>query len=180
MNELVQQDKQQRARALNFNESFIVQAPAGSGKTELIIQRFLTLLGNVKKPEEILAITFTKKSSHEMRSRILKALEHAATQAEPEKEHEKLTWQLATTVLKRDCELNWNLINNPNQLHIKTIDSFCTYLTGQLPLLSHFGSQPDISAHSQTLYREAVLEVLSHVEENHAWSPAVARLLIII
>ena len=173
----IQQDQLQRQQALQPDESFIVQAPAGSGKTELIIQRFLTLLSHVNNPEEILAITFTKKSAHEMRTRVLKALEQASHEPEPLKPHERLTWQLATNVLKQDGKLKWNLIQNPNQLHIKTIDSFCTYLTGQLPLLSHFGSQPSITNFAQTLYREAVVEVLSHVEESHAWSPAVAKLL---
>lgn len=177
MNNSIQQDQSQRALALDPRRSFIVQAPAGSGKTELIIQRILTLLTQVKKPEEILAITFTKKSAHEMRSRVLKALDQAMHQPEPEKAHEKLTWKLADTVLKRDREYQWNLIANPNQLQIKTIDSFCTYLTGQLPLLSHFGSQPDIAVYSQYLYREAVLEVLAHVEQDSTWSPAVSRLL---
>lgn len=172
------QDQREREQALNPSESFIVQAPAGSGKTELIIQRFLTLLAYVKNPEEILAITFTKKSAHEMRTRVLKALDHALYHPEPEPDHEKKTWRLATAVLKRDRELKWDLINNPNQLHIKTIDSFCTYLNSQLPLLSHFGAQPDINTHSNSLYREAVLEVLSHIEEQHDWSPAVAKLLI--
>ncbi len=175
--DLIQQDQEHRKQALNPHESYIVQAPAGSGKTELIIQRYLTLLGHVKKPEEILAITFTKKSAHEMRARVLKALDQAAHQPEPEKAHEQLTWRLADKVLKRDAELKWNLIENPNQLHIKTIDSFCTYLTGQLPLLSHFGSQPDISGFAQTLYREAVYEILSHVEASHPWSAAVGKLL---
>ncbi len=170
-------DQEQRRQALNPRASFIVQAPAGSGKTELIIQRLLTLLGHVNAPEEILAITFTKKAAHEMRTRVLKALTQALQEPEPEKAHEQLTWRLATRVLQRDRELKWNLINNPNQLQIKTIDSFCTFLTSQLPLLSHFGSQPDISLHPQILYRETVYEVLSHVEENHPWSPAIARLL---
>lgn len=175
--ELINEDQQSRSRALSATESFIVQAPAGSGKTELIIQRYLKLLGLVKKPEEILAITFTKKAAHEMRLRVTKALDFALHQPEPTKEHEKLTWQLAKKVLQRNQEHQWQLIENPNQLHIKTIDSFCSYLTGQLPLLSHFGSTPDIALYAKPLYREAVLEVLSHVEENHPWSGAVARLL---
>lgn len=177
MNNSIQKDQHQRALALNPRQSFIVQAPAGSGKTELIIQRILTLLTQVRKPEEILAITFTKKSAHEMRSRVLKALDQAMHQPEPEKAHEKLTWKLADAVLKRDLEFQWNLVSNPNQLQIKTIDSFCTFLTGQLPLLSHFGSQPDIAVYSQYLYREAVLEVLAHVEQDNSWSPAISRLL---
>lgn len=177
MNDLTRSDAEQRKQALDPRQSFIVQAPAGSGKTELIIQRFLTLLAHVKKPEEILAITFTKKAAHEMRARVVNALEQALYQPEPEKAHEKLTWQLASAVLKQDREMQWELINNPNQLHIKTIDSFCSYLTGQLPLLSHFGAQPEIAVHPLDLYREAVYEVLSHVEEDHEWSPAVAKLL---
>ena len=176
--DLVAFDQAQRKQALDIRHSFIVQAPAGSGKTELIIQRLLSLLINVNRPEEILAITFTKKAANEMRARVIKALKHADIHPEPESAHEKLTWQLAKRVLQRDHELQWHLINNPNQLRIQTIDSLCTYLTAQLPLLSHFGSQPDITDYPVVLYRLAVQEVLSHVEENVAWSQAIATLLL--
>lgn len=176
--DLIENDKQQREQALNPAQSFIVQAPAGSGKTTLLIQRFLTLLKHVKTPEEILAITFTKKAANEMRTRIVQALKHAQHEPEPVSTHQRALWQLAKQVLAKDMQHGWHLIDNPNQLRIQTIDALCAYLTRQLPLLSHFGSQPDIASIPVVLYEEAVSELLSHVEESLPWSDAISKLLL--
>ena len=111
-------DQEQRAAAINSRRSFIVQAPAGSGKTELLIQRFLALLGRVDRPQQVLAITFTRKAAAEMRHRLLSALESAQDDTPPEESHRLLTWQLARQALQQDKNLTWNLLQNPSRLQL--------------------------------------------------------------
>ena len=175
---LIKNDQACRNQALNTNQSFIIQAPAGSGKTEILIQRFLALLCIVKKPEEILAITFTKKAANEMRFRILNALKEAAIHQEPHHEHAKKTYHLAKEVLQKDRHLKWHLLDNPNQLHIQTIDSLCAYLTKQLPLLSQFGSLPSINENPTILYQKAVHEVLNSIEDQNEYSQPIPEILL--
>ncbi len=169
-------DREQRAQALDVSRSFIVQAPAGSGKTELLIQRYLSLLSLVNEPEEIIAITFTNKAAAEMRNRVLEALDKAEGEV-PERSHEKITWDLARKVAAHDLERGWTLRQSPGRLRIQTIDSFCSGLTSQLPLLSAFGGKPGISDNPQELYKEAARNAISHLEQDQGWGDAVATLL---
>ena len=109
-------DSEQRALALDPSQSFIVQAPAGSGKTELLTRRFLRLLSIAEKaPEEILAITFTRKAAAEMRARIIKRLQQANTENQPTDLHELESWKLAREALVRDKQLGWHILDNPNR-----------------------------------------------------------------
>ncbi|MDX1507968.1 MAG: UvrD-helicase domain-containing protein, partial [Woeseiaceae bacterium] len=133
---LLAADRQARSDALDIGRSFIVQAPAGSGKTELLIQRYLCLLGRVEHPEEILAITFTRKAAAEMRLRILSALQRARQGVAPEQEHLKITHHAALEVLARDDSSGWQLIENPRRMRIQTLDSLNASITRMQPLTS--------------------------------------------
>ena len=171
------EDWSAREQALDPERSFIVQAPAGSGKTGLLTQRFLQLLARVEAPEEIVAITFTRKAAGEMRNRILQALHKASTEHEPESAYQKKTWQLARAALINDLQHNWQLLLNPARLKIQTIDSFSQSLTRQMPLLSQFGAIPSLTEDASDMYKEAALAVLEQLETSHPLSEDIARLL---
>lgn len=169
-------DAGERQRALDPSQSYLVQAPAGSGKTELLIQRYLALLPRVEHPESVLAITFTKKAAGEMRRRVLQALEAAGGPA-PEAPHQALTWELARAVRARDASARWALLNNPHRLNIRTIDSLCVSLTRQMPWLSRFGAPAGIQEDAVELYREAARRTVAMVEDER-WFSSMSRLLL--
>ena len=133
-------DQEQRLQALDHTQSFIVQAPAGSGKTELLIQRFLALLARVDQPEAVVAITFTRKAAAEMRHRIIAALQSVAG-PEPATPHEQHTRKLAQEALTQNDRLNWHLTEHPARLRIQTIDSLCAMLVRQMPWISRMGGR---------------------------------------
>ncbi|MBN2864546.1 MAG: UvrD-helicase domain-containing protein [Thiotrichales bacterium] len=162
-------DGQARFDAINPFASYIVQAPAGSGKTALLMQRFLALLSRVDQPEKIIAMTFTKKAAAEMRERIMSALKLGLNDTAPsESVFDVNTWQLARKVLQRDSEQAWSLLQNPNRLRVKTIDGINGFLVGQMPLLSRMGAQPKMTDNASALYLEAARLALKDANSNDA------------
>ena len=170
-------DLQQRRQALDPQQSFIVSAPAGSGKTGLITQRVLRLLCTVDNPEEILSITFTRKAAREMASRIHSALRQAATKPRPADEYEAQTWDLASAAVARNNQLGWNLLDLPGRLRIQTIDGFCRYIASQFALETRFGPIPEPSEQPQIHYQAAARALLERIEESSPCAEYLAVLL---
>ncbi len=171
-------DQDQRNHALNSSRSILVQAPAGSGKTELLTCRFLRLLAEVEEPGQVVAITFTNAAAAEMRNRILGKLEDAANNPAPEADEFSIE-ALAYQALEHSHRRGWNLLDLPAQLRISTIDSFCRELALQQPLLSGLGGALEIAEQPEELYRRAACSTLEKVDEaDSALSNAIAALLL--
>ncbi len=154
-----------RRQALDPALSFIVQAPAGSGKTGLLVRRYLTLLATVQSPEEILAITFTRKATAEMRLRILRALQGRDEHNQPEQDQQMI--ELGAAVRKNDQQHGWELLINTRRLRIQTIDSFCSELVQRMPWSARFGAAPSIIEDASQLYLRAAQLTLDHIEDRH-------------
>ncbi len=162
-------DDRERREALRPDASFLVSAPAGSGKTEVLVRRVLCLLATVDEPEEILAITFTRKAAAEMRQRILGALDRAAAgDDEEEAAEEGSASALARAALARDRERGWRIRERPWRLGLRTIDSFCYWLGQRMPVLSGLGGQVDLVEDARPHYREAVNRLLEELEGEDA------------
>ncbi len=171
------QDQSQRLQALDPEQSFIIQAPAGSGKTGLLIQRYLRLLALVDHPEEIIAITFTRKAAAEMQSRVLHALDRAGRDVKGDNEYDAQTLVLAKQALTQNDKQGWSLLENPGRLRIQTIDAFCATLVRQMPLLSGIGGMQAVVQDAKPLYEKAADATLQELETRQMWSVAVTRLL---
>ncbi len=152
-------DFNERQTALDTSQSLIVQAPAGSGKTSLLTQRFLALLTTVESPEQIIAITFTKKAAKEMRTRIIETLA-MSLEPPPEETYLKQSYTLSLKAMACNEKYHWDLLNNPQRLRIQTIDSLCHYLTRLMPLLSSAIPYSQLGENCEQDYQEAAVSCL--------------------
>jgi ATP-dependent helicase/nuclease subunit A len=156
-------DARAREDATDPTRSILLQAPAGSGKTTVLTQRLLRLLAEVNEPEEILAITFTRKAAAEMRARVLKAL-HG--EIDTNSAQGRRLQALASAALSRGTARGWNLAQDPGRLRIQTIDSFNFRLASQLPVTAKAGGGLTITDRPGELYQRAARSTLVAAERD--------------
>ncbi|HEY7498379.1 MAG TPA: UvrD-helicase domain-containing protein [Vicinamibacterales bacterium] len=109
-------DAAARQFAVDPANNVVLEASAGTGKTSVLVARYVNLLKAGVDPSNILAITFTRKASAEMRERILHELRTAAARSEIDR--------------ARWMELRDRL----GDIAISTIDAFCLSLLREFPL----------------------------------------------
>jgi ATP-dependent helicase/nuclease subunit A len=173
LQDALEMDERARREALDVRRSLLLQAPAGSGKTTVLSARFLSLLAEAAAPEEILAITFTRKASAEMHHRIVDALQAAQSgRTIPGIED-----ALLRSVAQRDRSCGWELLRNAARLRIETIDALNHRLTGALPIAARAAPSLSITPAPASLYRRAARRALraALAEPDYA---AAARLLL--
>jgi len=123
-------DADARRAAVDPSQNVVLEASAGTGKTRVLVERYVNLLLAGVEPERILAITFTRKAAAEMRQRIIARLREAAS-----------TSQLPAG--------RWrDLRNRLADIAISTIDAFCLSLVREFPLEA--GIDPGFDLADQT------------------------------
>ncbi|MEO6238891.1 MAG: UvrD-helicase domain-containing protein [Vicinamibacterales bacterium] len=97
-------------------QNVVLEASAGTGKTSVLVTRYVNLLARGIDPANILAITFTRKAAAEMRERIIRDLRRSAEQS---------TFDRGRWAAVRD---------RLGDIQISTIDAFCLALLREFPL----------------------------------------------
>jgi ATP-dependent helicase/nuclease subunit A len=109
-------DRPSRQRAVDPSQNVVLEASAGTGKTRVLVDRYVNLLRAGVEPDHILAITFTRKAAAEMRDRIIAELKNASRRSQ------------ADLVRWRDLK------SRLGDIAISTIDAFCLSLIKEFPL----------------------------------------------
>lgn len=171
-------DSEQRVRATNPTASFIVQAPAGSGKTEILTQRYLRLLSTVTAPEQIVALTFTRKAASEMRERIVLALQQAAQKIPATSAHQQATLSFAQQALDHSQKHRWDLLQQPNRLRIITIDSLCQSINQAIPLMERQVVYSAITDKPERYYLKAARQCIQYALDTPEFQTEIKTLLV--
>lgn len=159
-------DDDARQRALNLELSCLVQAPAGSGKTYLLISRYLRALADIEtSPEEVIAITFTNKAAQEMRHRLLTLLHQGAALTGTT---DNAQVDLAHKAYMHVKQKGFDLLSSGQYIYIMTIDAWCKRLLENTPLT--------VTPYPHYLYEAAVDQLLSDYADA-TWKDTLITLL---
>src|SRR6476620_2146286 len=113
---VVDPDSRAREFAVDPGQNVVLEASAGTGKTSVLVSRYINLLKAGVDPANILAMTFTRKAAAEMRERIIRELKAAASRSEFDR-------------------ARWNGVRERlGEIAISTIDAFCLSLLREFPL----------------------------------------------
>ncbi len=133
--------------ACDPNRSVIVSACAGSGKTWLLVTRMARLLLAGAKPQEILALTFTRKAAQEMRDRLYRLLEEFSQASDAQLighlTERGLSNDEAKTLLPTAKSLYAKVLSSPQGIVIDTFHGWFGKLLGAAPIST--GIQPGFS-----------------------------------
>ncbi len=153
-------DINERLAALETSQSCHVEAPAGSGKTHLLTSRFLKLLSEVNHPQEILALTFTKKAAGEMRSRVIGTFLRAVNETPSRDTDDVFLVELARMALQKHRR-HRSLLFSIDGLNIMTFHSFCYHISKRAPLESSL--PPDFNIIEESAQPGLILETLDRL-----------------
>jgi exodeoxyribonuclease V beta subunit len=138
-----------------FKNNLAYEASAGSGKTFMLVVRYLSLLFKGAEPSKILALTFTNKAASEMSNRVVETLEDLQNRDEL-KEIVKVTQMSAVEILEKKEKVLEEFLNAHTK--IMTIDSFFTQILRKfslyaslMPDFSTFASQHELKLMSRFL-----------------------------
>ena len=131
------------------------EASAGSGKTFMLVVRYLSLLFTGASPSKILALTFTNKAAHEMQERVVQTLEELESRGELD-EIIKVTELSREAILTSREKILGEFLNANTK--IMTIDKFFTQILRKfslyaslMPDFSTFASQHELKLMSRFL-----------------------------
>ena len=141
---IVPRDADARRAAVDPAQNVVLEASAGTGKTRVLVDRYVNLLRAGVDPRNILAMTFTRKAAAEMRERILRTLREAAGRSP-------------------DDDVRWRQLRDRlNDIAIGTIDAFCLSLLREFPLEADLDPGFDVADETEVprLVEESLEEAL--------------------
>ena len=143
-----------------LNSNLCFEASAGSGKTFMLVVRYLSLLFTGASPSKILALTFTNKAAHEMQERVVQTLEELESRGELD-EIVKVTGLTRDDILLNRKKVLDEFLNSNTK--IMTIDKFFTKILRKfslyaslMPDFSTFASQHELKLLSRFLNQVSV------------------------